>query len=134
MTRNRLAPFDSLDSRREFVHLLDTLSPRERCRFASFVVKHLPGIAGKGVVFTPEQGLIEAAERDRRGRRSNTANTRLSNTIYLDLLVACTQWEADAEVMTEFLEAVVRRGINHMRELLAEIVSRRDASRVAGGS
>lgn len=120
----RLQPFDTLDNRREVVFLLDRLEPRERAMFAAIAIQNCPGIKVAGLSYYPEPGLVEAATRDRKGRRSNEANTKLTNSIYMDILVSITQWEADANFMMEFLEATVRGGFKNIRRSLADCVSR----------
>jgi hypothetical protein len=120
----RLQPFDTLDNRREVVFLLDRLEPRERALFAAIAIRNCPGIKVVGLSYYPEPGLIEAATRDRKGRRSNEANTKLTNSIYMDILVSITQWEADANFMMEFLESTVRGGFKNIRRSLSDCVSR----------
>ena len=121
--RYRLEPFDSLDNRREVVFLLDRLEPRERAKFASIAIRHCPGIKVAGLSYYPEPGLVEAATRDKKGRRSNEANTKLTNSIYMDILVSITQYEADPNFMMEFLEATVRHGFRNVRRALSDCVS-----------
>lgn len=92
---------DTIDDRREIIHLLGKLPPRTRVSFLSQACETIKKANCPKPVY--QRSEIEHAY------RNDAADNRLTNAVYFDLLTLGFQWGLDLKAIALNLEQIVRR-------------------------
>jgi hypothetical protein len=95
---------DTLDDRRTIWHLLHRLPPSARVRFLRWACSQVPGIRGNRPLPQPMPDQVRDAVRCGRG------DDRLTNAVYMDVLILSAQWALDLEAAARQLEHWVKKG------------------------
>lgn len=95
---------DTLDDRRELWRLLHRLPPSRRIDFLAWCCSQVSGPNGNGP--TPGAGLLATATA---ARRDDGADRRLTNEIYMDVMVLGHQWSLDMQTTVRRAEEAVKR-------------------------
>lgn len=101
-----LEKYDTLDDRREIWHMLHRIKPMERVKFIEKCCLKVEG-PYKGVVFERDKVKDLIAE----SRYRSDSDVRLTDVIYLDLLMLVAQWRLNFDWVVQTLESVVRRKV-----------------------
>ncbi len=102
MSKPSLLVIDTLDDRREVWHLMHRLPPRERVRFVGWCCARITSEVGHRPCPRYDRGLLDLAYRD------DSADLRVTNSAYSDVLVLAAQWGLDLAAAAVELERRVR--------------------------
>ncbi|HYH66392.1 MAG TPA: hypothetical protein VD866_16990 [Urbifossiella sp.] len=103
MSKPSLLVMDTLSDRRDIWHLLNRLPPKGRVQFVGWCADRITTNAGMRPVPRYDRELLDLAYRD------NSADLRVTNAAYADLLNLSAQWGLDLAAASVELEQWVRR-------------------------
>ena len=105
--KHSLLVLDTLDDRREIWHLLHKLPPSRRIEFMDWCCANVSGPNG----MRPTPSRLRMAETIRMAYRCDRADERLTNELYIDVLMLSSQWNLDLGRAAVELERWVRRPV-----------------------
>ncbi|HYH67752.1 MAG TPA: hypothetical protein VD866_23850 [Urbifossiella sp.] len=103
MSKPSVLVMDTLSDRRDIWHLLNRLAPKARVRFVGWCCERITNEVGHRPVPRYNRELIDLAYRD------DSADLRVTNSAWTDLLNLSSQWGLDLGVAAVELERRVRQ-------------------------